>query len=291
MEMFLKMLVGLFIVIALAGCIGEDYDYTPPTAILGSDYDIGEGTLGTANVDWNSDEVYKKNTDDIKAFAKKQKPFHFYVGQNVYIDLSHTDFEIKKISAYVIKNNKKTELPADDNSFELPNEEGKYVIIIKLLADKGSVEYAGNLILKNKSDYPYQPDAHLKSGADGEGDKELELIESTWSLEENFDTGIEKMSLREMEEHQKEIFSFAKEQKPLYYSPEQQLKVLFDHRNFKMRELRVQVGQVGSDNKLIDLQVEDQTFNLPNETGRYAILVKLVADKGNAEYIGNIVIK
>lgn len=291
MKLFLKMLVSVFIVIVLAGCIGEEYDYTPPTATLGSDYDVGEGTLGTANVDWNSDEVYKKNTDDLKAFAKKQKSFHYYAGQNVYLNLSHTDFEIKKISVYVLKNNKKTELPTDDNSFDLPNEEGRYVIIIKLLADDGSVEYAGNLILKNKSDYPYQPDARLKSGANAKDSKGLELIESTWSLEENFDTGIEKMSLREMEEHQKEIFTFAEEQKPLYYSPEQQLKVLFDHQNFKIRELRVQVGEVGSDNKLIDLQVEDQTFNLPNGAGRYAILVKLVADKGSAEYIGNIVIK
>lgn len=72
MEIFTKKILNVLvlgILFLLTGCIGEDYDFTPPSVTL-FESDI---PLIEANIDWSSDKQYKKETKDILLLAKKQK--------------------------------------------------------------------------------------------------------------------------------------------------------------------------------------------------------------------------
>ena len=81
MKRSFKKSMGIFMVILLSGCIGESYDFSPPTVTLVNDEDImHKVTLAEANIDWYYDEKYNKETKNIQALAKEQEPFYLNAG-------------------------------------------------------------------------------------------------------------------------------------------------------------------------------------------------------------------
>lgn len=149
---FLKLIIGLFFVFSLTGCIGEEYDFSPPTILLANPDGINqEEELAEANIDWHSDERYNKETKDIQSLAKKQNKMYFNSGQQVDLLLDHGDFDLKGISVSVWQNESKMDLERKDEheqSFYLPKEKGEYVIVVDLDTDKGNAQYVGNVVIQ-----------------------------------------------------------------------------------------------------------------------------------------------
>lgn len=137
--------LGLGILFLLTGCIGEDYDFTPPSVTL-FESDI---PLKETNIDWNSNKQYKKETKDILLLAKKQKQISVSPNQQDLITFDSEDFEVDELTIYLWKQDEKTKLELDKNRrFHFPKEKGAYLIEVDLLTDKGTAEYVGNVVVE-----------------------------------------------------------------------------------------------------------------------------------------------
>lgn len=149
MKTFVKLLIGFMSVFTLTGCFGEEYDFTPPTVLLSDPNTLESVKLIETNIDWNSDKVYKKVTEDYVAFAKSQEPLHFSSKQKMDIEFDSQDFAVEELSVAVWENDKQVELELhDDRSFYFPKEKGKYVLEVQLISDKGNAQYVGNMIIE-----------------------------------------------------------------------------------------------------------------------------------------------
>jgi hypothetical protein len=155
MNGFLKLFMGLFLAFTLTGCIGEEYDFTPPTVTISTAIESRNKQsieLEEVNIDWNSDKHYKKETVDILSFARDQKPVSFKSGQKVDYDFDSQDFAIEELNVSIWKNNKEIKLEInDDRSFHLPIDEGEYVIVFDLRSDKGMAQFVGNILMAGSS--------------------------------------------------------------------------------------------------------------------------------------------
>lgn len=146
MKRFLIFIVSLFFVFLLTGCIGEEYDFSPPTVSLTSQEITTQEELIEANVNWD-DEQYNKETDDIQLLAKEQNKIYFKSGQKVDVLFDHGDFDPKGISVSVWQNENKVDLKYQqkEQSFYLPEEKGEYMIVFDLNTDRGNAQYVGNI--------------------------------------------------------------------------------------------------------------------------------------------------
>ncbi len=152
MKVFLKSIIGLIFTFTLTACIGEQYDFTPPTVTIyttmGSPDEVSF-ELEEANIDWNSDEHYKKITTDILSFAKEQEPVSLIPGQKVDYQFDSEDFAIKDLSVSIWKNNKEIKLEIiNSQSFSFPTEKGEYILQFDLRSDKGSAQYVRSIIIQ-----------------------------------------------------------------------------------------------------------------------------------------------
>lgn len=151
MSRFFKLLIGLLCILSITGCIGEEYDFSPPTVSLVNPDDITKvEKLAEANIDWTYDEKYNKETKDILSLANKQDTIYFNSGQNVQVTLENGDFDAKKIKISLWQNENKIDLTMNNDGqyFNLPREKGGYMIVVDLPTDKGNAQYVGNIIIQ-----------------------------------------------------------------------------------------------------------------------------------------------
>lgn len=151
MKRFCNFLFGLFFVVTLTGCLGESYDFSPPTVSLVNSDDITqEEKLAEANIDWTYDEKYNKETKDIHSLAKKQSKMYFSSGQKVQFTLEDGDFDAKDVKISLLQDENKINLSIDNvrQYFNLPNEKGEYIIVVDVPSDKGNAQYVGNIVIQ-----------------------------------------------------------------------------------------------------------------------------------------------
>lgn len=146
----IKLFLGIIIVSSLTGCIGEDYDFSPPTVtVMNGQNETIE--LAEANIDWDYDDKYNKETEDIYSLAKEQDTLYLKPGAKVSYGLENGHFNPsgKGITISVWKNDQKTELELKDvQAFSLPNEIGDYTLVFDLNTDKGNAQYVGNISIQ-----------------------------------------------------------------------------------------------------------------------------------------------
>jgi hypothetical protein len=144
---FLKLLIGLFFAFYLTGCIGEHYDFTPPSVTL-----INSGIqLKEANINWYSpDKHYKKETKDILSLARKQKQVSVNSGQEEFLDFDHGDFMVLDLSVWLWQKDKNIKLKLNNKNYQFyfPKEKGEYLIEVDLRTDSGSAQYVGNIVIE-----------------------------------------------------------------------------------------------------------------------------------------------
>ncbi|MED4285102.1 hypothetical protein P4679_24590 [Priestia megaterium] len=88
----------------------------------------------------------------------------------------------------------------------------------------------------------------------------------------------------------KDISKLAMKQQALAVGSETEGNIRFDNEDFSVGGLTVSVLKNDKKQEL-KLNEEDRTFNFPKEKGKYVIVVNLDTDRGNAQYVGNIVVK
>lgn len=144
-----KLLSGLFFVLILTGCIGENYNFYPPSVKLSGANNIGPAEMANANSDWRVKGNVQREiiAKDIFSLAKEQPQMTFVAGETVDLLFEHTDFSTKGVSVSVWKEGKKTDLKVKDISFTLPKDKGEYVIEVKLHTDRGYAQYVGNILV------------------------------------------------------------------------------------------------------------------------------------------------
>lgn len=158
MRTFFKLCIGMIFVVMLTGCIGENYDFTPPTLNLSSDSNIISERLAEANINWRGAEnnLIEKETKDILELGEKQQPIYFKAGEKVDLISEHADFMLESTSIAVWENDKSLDLEVNDKvevydvndiSFYLPKEKGEYVIEVNLQTDRGNAQYVGNIVI------------------------------------------------------------------------------------------------------------------------------------------------
>ncbi|MGD6853912.1 hypothetical protein [Bacillus infantis] len=147
---FLGLISCLSFTLVLAGCFGEEYNFSPPTVSLFNPDDITQETeLEEANVEWDFDEQYNKQTEDVHALAKKQEVMYFNSGQKVQYRLEAGHFDSDGVSVSVWNNDSETKLKLEKGqSFYLPEETGEYVIVFDLDTDKGDAQYVGCIVVE-----------------------------------------------------------------------------------------------------------------------------------------------
>lgn len=143
--------MGIFLVVSLTGCIGEEYGFSPPTASITNPDDITqEEKLAEANINWTYNEKYNKQTKDILSLAKEQNIMQFNSGQKVQFSLEDGYFDENNVKFSLWQNEKKIDLEIDNAGayFNLPKEKGEYIIVLDLPTDKGTAQYVGNIIIQ-----------------------------------------------------------------------------------------------------------------------------------------------
>ncbi|MER1957247.1 MAG: hypothetical protein ABS942_07700 [Solibacillus sp.] len=142
---FLKCLMGLCSVIILSGCIAEEYDYSPPSIILGS---TGIQMV-ESNIDWTRVDEYLKQTEDILTLAKQQPQFRVQASKEDYIQFDSQDFAIKELTVSVWQG--ENQLPLEmknERTFNFPSQVGEYVVEVNLVSDNGSAQYVANILIE-----------------------------------------------------------------------------------------------------------------------------------------------
>ncbi len=153
MRRFFKASAWVFFIFLLSGCIGENYDFTPPNIELYVNNGNASAELKDiveANVDWIGEEnkPYQKEVKDILLFAKKQKKMILGSGYNGDIIFDHEDFELKEMTVFVWKENEKQKVELKNRTMFFPNEKGDYVLEINIESDSGTAQYVGNLAIE-----------------------------------------------------------------------------------------------------------------------------------------------
>lgn len=151
MNRYLNIAIGLFSIILLAGCIGENYDFSPPTVMVFTpDGDNFQENLTEANIDWKYDDKYNKETEDIQALADMQNIIYFKPRELVDLNMENGTFDPNKIKVSVMQNENKIELEyfKVNQTFNLPTEKGKYILVVDIETDKGNAQYVGNIVIQ-----------------------------------------------------------------------------------------------------------------------------------------------
>ncbi|KGR77971.1 hypothetical protein [Ureibacillus sinduriensis] len=150
MKAFLKFSYGFIIVLVLTGCIGENYDFSPPTVTLSSKSNMKSVELVEANINWRGEgnNPIDKETKNILTLAHQQQPIYFFAGEKVDMLFEHADFKTEQFSVSLWQNDKKLDLEVTDLSFYLPKEKGDYAIEAILQTDRGDAQYVGNVVIK-----------------------------------------------------------------------------------------------------------------------------------------------
>jgi hypothetical protein len=138
-----KLVTGLISIILLTGCIGEEYDYSPPRVTL-SNNNI---ELAEANIDWEKDGTIK--TADSLELAREQQQVSVKAGQEGFVDFDSQDFEILDLTISVWKEGEQIQLNVNRlKEFNFPNEKGEYLIEVNLTSGFGTAQYVGNILVE-----------------------------------------------------------------------------------------------------------------------------------------------
>lgn len=108
-------------------------------------------TLAEANIEWkHEDQIYNKETEDIKALAEEQNIISFKAGDTVSINLEDGDFDQDRISVSLLKNEDNIELEYNgkQQTFNLPMEKGEFILVVGVDTSRGNAQYVGYLVIQ-----------------------------------------------------------------------------------------------------------------------------------------------
>lgn len=154
MKLYLKLFIGVFLVLTLTGCFGEDYDVGVPTAHLS--FGMIDIQLTEANIDWETQsENVHETIDDVQEFGFSQKEIKVSANQKATLDFKENEknggdiWTDPEITAVLINNGQRIELELNDaREFSFAADQGNYVLEVEFVNSAGSAQYVGNILIK-----------------------------------------------------------------------------------------------------------------------------------------------
>lgn len=155
MRRYLNVIAGIFFIVLLTACIGEDYDAGPPEIRLSVNEDVY--SLKKANVNWKTeDKEFKNKVEDPLTLASEQNEIKVSPNQSAELILLENkedggEYTNETIEVSLWQGDKKIELTSltpNDHSFSFTNDPGHYVLVVEFSTKNGSLEYVGNIVLK-----------------------------------------------------------------------------------------------------------------------------------------------
>jgi len=155
MKHLLKLFTGIFLLLPLTACIGEDYDVGVPTAYL-QEVGIIEIQLTKANISWNSSSGDEQQSiDNIQEFGLSQNRTFVAPNQKAALGFKENEenggdiWTDPKITASLWKDGEKTTLQLNDQlEFHFPTNEGNYVLEVKFMNSHNNAQYIGNIVIQ-----------------------------------------------------------------------------------------------------------------------------------------------
>ncbi|WP_226671953.1 hypothetical protein [Rossellomorea aquimaris] len=151
MRNYIKSFLCLFLTFFMTGCIGEDYDFTPPTLTLMNTDSVDSVELTETNIDWRgkNSKPLGKEIKEVVDFTREQKELTFPSGQQVDLLFDSEDFAVEELRAFLWLGNEKLQLDMGENrSFTFPKGKGSYVLEVDLQTDRGNAQYVGNIVIE-----------------------------------------------------------------------------------------------------------------------------------------------
>lgn len=154
MNLYLKLFIAVFFVLALTGCFGEDYDVGVPTAhlYLGS----GDIQLTEANISWETQsENVHEAVDVVHEFGLTQDEIKVSANQEAALDFKENEknggdiWTDPEITAVLISDEKQIEIDMNDlREFRFPSDKGNYVLEVIFKNNAGNAQYVGNILIQ-----------------------------------------------------------------------------------------------------------------------------------------------
>lgn len=149
MKRFTLVSMFLLMISLLTGCIGEKYDFSPPTLAFYNG--VIEYNLIEANVKWNLDaDQYNKENEDLQKVADTKEQMYFSPGQVVDYELKDGTFDSAEIDVKVMQNDMEQPLSVNASlqEIQMPSEKGMYLLIANISTSRGTAQYVYNLEIK-----------------------------------------------------------------------------------------------------------------------------------------------
>ncbi|MEK3980665.1 hypothetical protein MKY37_16685 [Psychrobacillus sp. FSL K6-2836] len=138
-----KLVACLISIVLLVGCIGENYDYSPPSVTLS----YSGVKLAEANINWEKDGTVKKA--DSLELAREQQQITVKAGLEDFVDFDSQDFAILDLTVSVWRDGEQIQLDVNRlKEFNFPDEKGEYLIEVNLTSDFGTAQYIGNILVE-----------------------------------------------------------------------------------------------------------------------------------------------
>jgi hypothetical protein len=154
----LKLVAGLFMVFALTGCFGEDYDVGVPIAYLNASNAslYSDIQLTEANINWSSSggEV-KKTIDDIEAFGLSQDKIWVSPGQDASFHFEENEenggsSSPESVTATLWDRGEQMILELNEyDEFVFPAKPGNYVLEVSIGYSTNKAQYVGHIVIRD----------------------------------------------------------------------------------------------------------------------------------------------
>lgn len=158
MKHLLRFFTGIFLLITLAACLGEDYDVGVPSAYL-QEVGLIQLELTKATIDWNSSSgKEQQKVENIQEFGFSQDKIYVSPNQKATLDFQENEknggdiWTDPKITAALWKNGEQISIELNEYlEFQFPASEGNYVLEVKFMNSENTAQYVGNVIIQKPS--------------------------------------------------------------------------------------------------------------------------------------------
>ena len=143
MEQQTRKTVALYDIMTYIACFLSDWLSPKPNLPTVIKYNIPSKRIKRQNAKY-------EETEDFQELAEMQNIIYFESRELVALNMENGTFDPNKIKVSVLQNENKIELEyiIVNQTFNLPTEKGKYILVVDIETDKGNAQYVGNIAVQ-----------------------------------------------------------------------------------------------------------------------------------------------
>lgn len=168
MKHILRLFTGIFLLLTLTACLAEDYDVGVPTAYI-QEVGLTQVELTKANISWSSSSgEEQQKIDNIQEFGLSQNKIFVTPNQKATLGFEENEknggdiWTDPEITATLWKNGEQINIELNELlEFQLPANEGNYVLEVNFMNPKNNAQYLGNIVIQKPSKDMTESDGQL----------------------------------------------------------------------------------------------------------------------------------